>query len=70
MTKKRYRKLARAYFTRLNEWAKKNSPSSTMDMGKLYRTISTFGNPIGMTRAEWWAVFENTEHFGVGDKAK
>ena len=69
MTKKRYRKLARAYLTRLNEWAKANN-STQMNMGKMYKIISQMDNPKGMTRAEWWEIFSKEEVFGVGVKAK
>lgn len=68
MTKKRYRKLARAYFTRLNEWAKANG-STVMDMGNLYKIISTMQNPIGKTRAEWWGCLSMGEVFGVGERS-
>ena len=68
MTKKRYRKLTRAYLTRLNEWAKVNN-STPMDMGKAYRAVSTMDNPNGMTRAEWWEALSNGEVFMVGKRA-
>lgn len=67
MTKKRYRKLARAYFTRLNEWAKANN-STPMDMGELYKVIAKLGNPTEMSRAEWWARLAKGEVFGVGER--
>lgn len=68
MTKKRYRKLVRAYFTRLNEWAKVNT-DTTLDMGKCYRVVSSLANPDGMTRAEHWGKFaEMGNTFGVGVK--
>ncbi len=67
MTKKRYRKLCRAYFTRLNEWAKTHN-STPMEMGHVYRAIAAMSNPTGMTRAEWWTTLSKGEVFGVGEK--
>jgi hypothetical protein len=70
MTKKRFRKLARAYFTRLNEWAKENN-SSPMNMGQTYLAISKFDAPADMTRAEWWdRISSSANTFGVGIKVK
>lgn len=69
MTKKRYRKLARSYFTRLNEWAKENN-RDTMDMGKLYKAVATLQNPKSHTRAEWWEAISSADNFGVGSKTK
>ena len=68
MTKKRYRKLARAYFTGLNEWAKVNRPNDTLNMGDLYARVAKLDNPIGMTRAEWWENLSKGYTFGVGVK--
>lgn len=67
MTKKRYRKLARAYFTRLNEWGKANG-NKQLNMGKTYKAISNLENPLNMTRAEWWETISKGETFGVGVK--
>ena len=67
MTKKRYRKLCRAYFTRLNEWAKANG-STPMNMGSVYKSIAKIGTPTGQTRAEWWAILSKGEVFGVGER--
>ena len=68
MTKKRFAKLCRAYFTRLNEWAKENN-STPMDMGKVYKHISKGGSFTDTTRAEWWAKLSSiTNTFGVGVK--
>lgn len=60
MTKKRFIKLTRAYFTRLNEWAKANN-EKPMNMGRLYRQLENLANnPMvdgegrRWTRAEWW----------------
>ena len=70
MSKKRFRKLARAYFTRLNEWAKENN-STPMNMGQMYWAVSRFDAPEGMTRAEWWdRVSSSANTFGVGVKVK
>ena len=68
MTAKRYRKLCRAYFTRLNEWAKQNT--KPMPMGSIYRAVSKMGNPTNMTRAEWWNAISQGEVFGVGKKGE
>ena len=67
MTKKRFRKLCRAYFTRLNEWAKANG-SKTMNMGRVYKDTAKMGTPAGMTRAEWWAMLSKGGVFGVGER--
>lgn len=75
MTKKRFQKLTRAYFTRLNEWAKANN-EKPMNMGRLYsrlEKLSTMEECIDetgrkWTRAEWWSVFEKHDNFGVGVK--
>ena len=66
MTQKRFSKLCRAYFTRLNEWAKANN-STTMDMGRLYKIVETM-KPANITRAEWWEMLSCGEVFGVGKK--
>lgn len=68
MTKKRFRKLCRAYFTRLNDWAKANG-STPMDMGRVYKAIVKMGTPVGMTRAEWWAMLSKGGVFGVGERS-
>lgn len=71
MTKKRYQKLLRAYLTRLNEWAKEHDPDHVVNMGRVYKSISTNKSPVGLTRAEGWAKLEGmTNTFGVGKKAK
>lgn len=67
MTKKRFRKLCRAYFTRLNEWAKANN-STPMNMGSVYNSIAKMGTPAEKTRAEWWAILSTGEVFGVGER--
>ena len=75
MTKKRFMKLTRAYFTRLNEWAKENG-EKPMDLGSLYNRLdklATMEECIDETgrkwiRAEWWGVFEKNA-FGIGVKA-
>lgn len=68
MTKKRFNKLCRAYFTRLNEWAKATG-NKTMDMGDVYKRILNPIFPDGLTRAEWWAkLTELNDTFGVGVK--
>ena len=64
MTKKRYRKLARAYFTRLNEHAKANKLGS-MKMGQVYKAVRNLENPDGMTREEWWNKLSSTNVFGT-----
>jgi hypothetical protein len=71
MTKKRFSKLLRAYFTRLNEWAKKADPNNVMKMGQVYKRLSSERMlPAGMTRAEWWTKLKeiNCNVFGVGEK--
>lgn len=75
MTKKRFKKLTRAYFTRLNEWAKENG-EKPMNMGRLYsrlEKLATMEECIDetgrkWTRAEWWRNFEKHSNFGVGVK--
>ena len=75
MTKKRFQKLTRAYFTRLNEWAKANN-SKTMDMGEVYKCLSKLGNNLGedafgrkITREDWWnSLGKCGSTFGVGVK--
>lgn len=72
MTRKKYTRLTRAFFTRINEWAKANG-TPTMDMGKVYKTISTNIPTImtnGMTRQQWWDELSKGEVFGVGQKAE
>ena len=69
MSKKRFRKLARAYFTRLNEYAKENN-LETMTMGQVYRVMAKLESPENMTRAEWWATLSQYDTFGVGVKVK
>lgn len=73
MTKKRFQKLTRAYFTRLNEWAKANN-ETPMNMGKLYSRLEKLATEVctdetgrKWTRAEWWSYFEK-HNFGVGVK--
>ena len=68
MTKKRFQKLVRAYFTRLNAWGKENGHQS-LNMGDVYRRLRNI-NPleVGKTRAEWWAVLAGGNTFGVGVK--
>jgi hypothetical protein len=69
MSKKRFRKLSRAYFTRLNEWAKEHG--TPMNMGQVYRAVSRFESPEDMTRAEWWdRISGSADMFGVGVKVK
>ena len=74
MTKKRFIKLTRAYFTRLNEWAKANN-GTPMDMGNVYRCLSKPSGDLGedafgrkITRAEWWNTLSKGDTFGVGVK--
>lgn len=76
MTKKRFKKLARAYFTRLNEWAKANN-ETPMNMGKLYSRLENLATEVctdetgrKWTRAEWWGFVSkyNSSVFGVGVK--
>ena len=73
MTRKKYAKLQRAFFTRLNEWAKANG-TPRMDMGKVYKAISTKIPTImdnGMTRQQWWdELTKMGSVFGVGQKAE
>ena len=77
MTKKRFEKLCRAYFTRLNEQAKKRG-NETMNMGMLYKNLHNLTNHLGVdefgkerTREDWWKVLAtNTNLFGVGIKTK
>ena len=65
MTKKRYRKLARAYFTFMNEWAK-DTNRENLNMGDLYRRINNLENPIGMSKEEWWnALKPSAISFGM-----
>ena len=76
MTKKRFMKLTRAYFTRLNEWAKANG-EKPMNMGNLYRQLENLANNTMVdefgrkwTRAEWWgqASKHQSTVFGIGVK--
>ena len=70
MTAKRFQKLLRAYFTRLNEWAKEYDKPNVMDMGLCYRTLCSRKLPQGMTRQEWWdKLKEITDTFGVGERS-
>ena len=70
MSKKRFRKLVRAYLTRLNEWAKENE-STPMNMKTVYWAVSNFDAPEGMTRAEWWGrISSSADTFGVGVKMR
>ena len=67
MTKKRYRKLARAYFTEINEWAKTNH-SDTMNIGSLYRIVANLQNPNGMSREEWCEALLAPNHIKTGKR--
>ena len=78
MTKKRFERLCRAYFTRLNEWAKENGRPS-MNMGRVYRCIPNISDNLGedefgrrRTREEWWNTLTSNcpNSFGVGIKSK
>lgn len=69
MTKKRFQKLARAYFTRLNEWGKENG-YDPLPMGKTYKALPKLANSTGKTRAEWWETVTKYNDFGVGIKTK
>jgi hypothetical protein len=75
MTKKRFIKLARAYFTRMNEWGKANG-KKPLHMGELYSRLEFLadfypnGDPLEMTRAEWWEMIAKGDTFGVGVKQK
>ena len=69
MTKKRFSKLLRAYFTRLHEWSKENPNASAMDMGEIYKAFAYGGTVKGTTREEWWNEFTASNHvFGVGKR--
>ena len=76
MTKKRFQKLTRAYFTRLNEWAKANGSTPMKNMGKLYSQLEKLATDVccddetgkQMTRAEWWSIMRKGNTFGVGVK--
>ena len=73
MTKKRFKKLLRAYFTRLNERTKANN-STPLEMGRIYKTISTGGNFKNFdntTRKKWWDDLKTiADTYGIGEKAK
>lgn len=69
MTKKRFQKLVRAYFTELNTWGIEHGHNS-MNMGEVYRCISKIDtSAVGKTRTEWWKSIAGN-NFGVGVKAK
>lgn len=71
MTRKRYKKLLWAYFTELNEWAKKSPYGTPMDMGNIYRTIRGCGKPGNMDYGVWWnKLKETTNTFGIGEKRR
>ena len=72
MTKKRFIKLTRAYFTRLNAWGKEDG-CKPCDMGKLYKALPELAkvsstHPKKLTRAEWWGVLAKGDVFGVGER--
>jgi hypothetical protein len=72
MTKKRFQKLTRAYFTELNAWGKANG-CKPLPMGEVYRAMHKNTDPqnwCGKTRAEWWETVSKGNNFGVGVKAK
>ena len=66
MTKKRFRKLCWAYFTRLNEWAK-STGRQPMDMAAVYAALDNLA-PLGMSRSEWWETLSKGNTFGVGKR--
>lgn len=69
MTKKRFNKLVRAYFTRMNEWAKEGNSTPIKRMGELYRCLPNIDpKAVGKTRAEWWKSLTDGCSFGVGVK--
>ena len=71
MTRKRYKKLLWAYFTELNEWAKKNPYGVPMDVGHIYRFIRGCGKPDGMDYGTWWDKLKGiTDTFGIGEKGR
>lgn len=71
MTRKRYKKLMWAYFTELNEWAKKHPYGMPMPMGRVYRTIREAGKPGSMDYSVWWDMLkETTNTFGIGEKRR
>lgn len=66
MTQKRYKKLVRAYFTRLNEWAKETG-RTPMNMGRVYKGIE---NMKPTSRTEWWSILQKSNTFNVGVKER
>ena len=71
MTRKRYKKLLWAYFTELNEWAKKHPYGVPMDMGHIYQAVRGCGKPGDMDYGAWWEKLkETTDTFGVGEKGR
>ena len=69
-------KLTRAYFTRLNEWAKASN-MKPLSIGKLYSQLEDLAHTPMIddegrkwTRAEWWEFMSkhNSSVFGVGVK--
>lgn len=69
MTRKRFEKLARAYFTRLNEYGKENH-YLPLNVGYIYKKIQQ--NEIvdysKYTRQQWWDMICSGYNFGVGEK--
>jgi hypothetical protein len=72
MSKKRFQKLVRAYFTALNEHGKSVGLAS-MDMKTLYRWTDEHTNPLEWcekNRAEWWENVSKGNNLGVGVKTR
>lgn len=73
MTKKRFKKLLRAYFTRLHERTK-DSNGTPLELGRIYKTISTGGNFENFdstARKKWWDDLKTiADIYGIGEKTK
>ena len=67
MTKKRFEKLTRAYFTRLYEFGK--AKGEHLEISTIYRQLPKLASGCGMTRAEWWDKLSSIGYtFDVGMK--